>query len=883
MASKDYTSIYSVKDFVINDVAPKYFDMEITNQSNVGLLGYNTEITATATEDTFNAISTFVREMFPNQAQIPETIYSYAAGLDIGDIFARPASLVAVLFINERDIINRGINNGVVTEFILDSDLIMDIEGKQFMLDYDIIITAKQYATDYIYTAQYDTSYKNSMSSITNPYLKTTRITQNGSKYLGIVVEMHQFNKFRKTEAIINNDKINLPTISFDFVDQLAGFDVLYKAPGAQDYTQLQKLMYGSIPSKQPFCYYKMKDTNKVEITFTMRDNYFQPEFNSEVLIKIYTTKGENGNFPEYTGSNITVIPSSQVYEYNKGIIIFAITQGSSSNGGNQLTLEDIREKVIEKSSTSGAYNIENDLQLYFSNYERRDNNRVLFVKKRDDAIDRIFSAFSLFMDYNNDYYPTNTVNIDLLKEDFDIEYEQANQYILKAGHLFKYKQDAVDTVQLITGKTVQDDIDVLNEPFVYTNPFLITVRKNPTIVGFYLNSVQSKIPLDYSYVNGDSYNQFICNSLDIKRNALIGEDTYVMTINLIPTSQLDSPILDGSGVPTGRLKVMLSIEDSGVQACYKEFQFKSYDSLSNVYTYETTIKTDDYMAGESFRAIDVKNPDDGHVETRLIPMYNCKVNIHAFFKYDLLKIGHQFDILPDYAEYTLTNTYTTEATKVNFITPIDIMRTSVKYVPYMRDSGGGVMVEDYYMALAYSPLVGAKSLKDLDKFNYFLGLMYAQYNYLLGAIDKISNNYGLDLKFYNTFGKSKNFVIDTVGTRLDQTNVRIHFKVSPAVGVIEEILIRDLRIFIKEYIEGINNKGYNAIYISNLIGEIRNNFKDVEYLQFININAYDSSIQVIQNIGVDLNTLSKLDRRNYVPEYLTIGLDDINIEIIRN
>ena len=86
-----------------------------------------------------------------------------------------------------------------------------------------------------------------------------------------------------------------------------------------------------------------------------------------------------------------------------------------------------------------------------------------------------------------------------------------------------------------------------------------------------------------------------------------------------------------------------------------------------------------------------------------------------------------------------------------------------------------------------------------------------------------------------------------------------------------------------KEYIEGINNKGYNAIYISNLIGEIRNNFKDVEYLQFININAYDSSIQVIQNIGVDLNTLSKLDRRNYVPEYLTIGLDDINIEIIRN
>jgi hypothetical protein len=192
-------------------------------------------------------------------------------------------------------------------------------------------------------------------------------------------------------------------------------------------------------------------------------------------------------------------------------------------------------------------------------------------------------------------------------------------------------------------------------------------------------------------------------------------------------------------------------------------------------------------------------------------------------------------------------------------------------------------MVDDYFMRLSYSPLVGASTLKDSAKFSYFLNLMYSQYNYLLGAIDKITNNYGLDLKFYNSFGKSKNFVVGENEERLDRVNIKIHFKVAPNIGVIEEILVRDLKIFIKEYIEGINNKGYNAIYISNLISAIQSNFSDVKYLKFVNINNYDSSVQVIENLGVDLNALTRDERRNYVPEYLTLGLDDITIDIIRN
>ena len=191
--------------------------------------------------------------------------------------------------------------------------------------------------------------------------------------------------------------------------------------------------------------------------------------------------------------------------------------------------------------------------------------------------------------------------------------------------------------------------------------------------------------------------------------------------------------------------------------------------------------------------------------------------------------------------------------------------------------------VNDFYMYISSIPLVGAEKMKDYKAYSHFINSVFNQYSYLMEIVDKITNNYGIDLKFYNTYGRSKNFVVGEEGQLLDKTNISIHFKVAPTVGAIQEDLIRNLKIFIKNYIEGINNKGYNSIYISNLIQAIENNFPDVKYLKFVRINNYDSSVQVIENKNSDLNLLTKEERRDYVPEYLTISLDDVLIEIIGN
>ena len=60
--TKKYTSNYNIKDYVINDIAPKYFDKDSVNAYNLGTIGFITDLYANATEDMFNSLPTLMNE-----------------------------------------------------------------------------------------------------------------------------------------------------------------------------------------------------------------------------------------------------------------------------------------------------------------------------------------------------------------------------------------------------------------------------------------------------------------------------------------------------------------------------------------------------------------------------------------------------------------------------------------------------------------------------------------------------------------------------------------------------------------------------------------------------------------------------------------------------
>lgn len=875
MATRDYSSVYSIKKFILEGIAPKYFDTGEVNLLNVGMVGYTTDVLATMSEDTFNSFAAYTQEIFPNLAKIPETIYNNAARFQIENLFARPAKMPIMLFIAEKDIIDLGENKGDYIEFFLDSDLIIDVDGVPFMMDYDVMLRVKTYRGDYTFSASYVMNFTNSVSESSNPYIKYKRMTVGNQKYIGLMIDVHQVNMFTQTETLINNDKINYPTIDFKFNDQLANFEVFYKPPGASTYTQLAKRLANSVPSASPFCYYKIKDEKTIQISFTLRDNYFQPQFNSEILIRVYTTTGaKKGNFPLYSGE-MTVRASSEVYDYNNNLVLFAAARAESSGGKDALTVEELRTMVLELGSTSGAYSTEADLQLYFDNNASK-NTDVLFIKRRDDVLERLFSAFSLFKDNNGDIYPTNTLNLKISEDEFDNHFEQTNRYILKPGHLFKYSTDVADQVELIPGKSVNDNLGLIKEDFIYTSPFMMSLSKTQGVIGFYLNTLDESVPLEYTEVNIDSPAQFICNSVSVKRNALAGEQDYKLTMILSPANE-SAETYEKSLMVKG----FVYDQVAGSETAYFDFELVSYEPGSTpLYTFQATLTTDDYMTlEERMRISGAKDIHTGNVEDKLIPMVDSIINFTVFHKPTdpLTRIPHKYDYLAELSEYTMTNVYSSSDVKINFIKPINMMRCRFKYV----ESG----VDSYHMVVALAPFVGASKMKDISMATYFVKSLYSQYEYLEEIVSRVKSNFGVDMKFYNTYGKSKHFIIGDNDGVLNRVNCSFRFKVALSVGTIETEVIDDLKRYTKSYVEEINkNQGYNSIYISNLFQTILNTFgEQVVTIELISINGYGPTVQTIKNRGIDVLTMTNEAIREYVPEYLTVGVDDIIMELIIN
>ena len=168
--TKKYTSNYNIKEFAVNEIAPKYFDSDLVNGYNIGTIGYITDLYANSTEDMFNTIPVLMNELFPNTAQFPSTIYNHAAIFGNEDVLAKPAKMTTVILINEQDILRYAkSNNNDFKVYTIDENTYVQVEKYKFKLDYNINITVKPYKGDYIFTAAYDKSYNNSLSGIVNP------------------------------------------------------------------------------------------------------------------------------------------------------------------------------------------------------------------------------------------------------------------------------------------------------------------------------------------------------------------------------------------------------------------------------------------------------------------------------------------------------------------------------------------------------------------------------------------------------------------------------------------------------------------------------------------------------------------------------------------
>lgn len=447
---RDYADNYSVKEQAVNVIVPKYFDSEEVSDRTSGMLGFTTEQLSNISEDAFNTASVLFREQFPNRAEIPESIFSHASIFQLSNIFSTAASCDFIIVLSEDMIVKKMTTdptNPGINYFFIDKNTKIMVEDIPFTLDYDIRIRVITKVDDtgnksYIFSAQYDLSQDvNSISSIKDPYIK---IHRDSNGYIALNVICHQCIREEVYERIINNSVVNYPVVEVPFEGKLAGFDVFYKEPGETDYsTQFKKLIVYSNPITDPFCYYQLKDTSTLKLSFNAKDLYFKPAFNSELKIVLYITKGTEGNFEEYNGTDIQIISQSDRYSYGDSYLTSARVLSSSTGGFDQTTMEALQALTVEGYRTATALTTEADLDEYFNNYNYRfGGNYNKFVKKRDDVYERIFSAFIVIR--NGDYmYKGNTLGLSCSLG--DMKNPENGIYMIDPGTLFTIVERPVD------------------------------------------------------------------------------------------------------------------------------------------------------------------------------------------------------------------------------------------------------------------------------------------------------------------------------------------------------------------------------------------------------------------------------------------------------
>lgn len=546
MASqKKYGSSAEIQNYFLENIAPNYFDFDNTNNYRVGLFGYVNEVISIITMDTHNAINIARREFYPVTAQNPRSFYKMAALQQIGLPLVTPGQCKAVLILDRDEIINNSsYKNGIYT-CVIDKSVDIYADNIPFSLLYPIVIVSNETNGKWNHTIHYDKSSTNDLDKQkTSYYISHRTINQDGRRYLLLSVNLYQVKRDPLTEMITTDGMIETVSLLYNFEGDLANFEVFYIAdPDQANPIQLTKLMQGQAMVESPFCYYRLMNSNQIEISFP-RNIYFTPELNSEIRLDVYTSMGKEGEFPSFD-SDLTCIMQSEDYPYNNDMTMLGRADGKCKYAVSAPTMTEYKEKIKAAYATNNTIATSNDLQVLFDQ-NSHNFNKIIFRKKRHDAFDRLYGAYVLLRDESNNVVPTNTLTLKISLKDFTSYNDATSRAIIRPGTLFEYDPESF-TSEIYTGKICEDlnfidDLSIYDdstERFIYTNPFLISCTLSPNIVGYYINSIMETSSVEYTYMNDSSIMQFIANNFQINRDAIAGEDFYKISILISPTSDL--------------------------------------------------------------------------------------------------------------------------------------------------------------------------------------------------------------------------------------------------------------------------------------------------------------------------------------------------------
>lgn len=233
----------------------------------------------------------------------------------------------------------------------------------------------------------------------------------------------------------------------------------------------------------------------------------------------------------------------------------------------------------------------------------------------------------------------------------------------------------------------------------------------------------------------------------------------------------------------------------------------------------------------------------------------------------------------PNFRGYTVTDTFINNYSIFDVMKPLTQMRSNVSFT-------GSTF--NYNMAVSLVPFVRYDVAIDDDMMLYFIKTLNQQYDKISDLLsNRLMENASIDYKLYNTCGKSNFFLIgktsdetsDMEYTNLDTVRLTISFTVGLDNVAGFPDALNKIRSYIKNYVETLNDEGTTDFFISNLIRGLEETIPNIRYIVFNGINGYSTEYQAIKAI-TQVDNLSEDDMKRYVPEILTLDIDNISISL---
>jgi len=436
-------------------------------------------------------------------------------------------------------------------------------------------------------------------------------------------------------------------------------------------------------------------------------------------------------------------------------------------------------------------------------------NSLLTAIKTKDDFIARQFTLYSVIKDSSNFVIPTTTIDLNLSISDIE-----SLGYVLKAGTFVLYDR-VLNTHRLLNSNEIADYYLNSNTSYLYSIPFLINFDfKEFPKLNYYSNNYEKSYELFYEDVSTDALYEIVINEFTIKRNSLIDLDSFRLTTFF------------NTSIPSNLRQIKLVSYRNGVYDAYAylESSAGSSEFYLDLLTEDTFDADGNYLILNTF-----KNP----LNDDLIANYTID---------DTIEFKLEAGIIDNGAFVR----YATLSTRQN-IEIAESLNSIVKSPLLINENTGMVTIKRI-------PLVSALYFLN-DKLNLdFTRSFESLKNILLSTLNLLENNTSLDLKLFNTYGPSKNYSSDTIDISLS-----LQIKLNVKADALIEYSIKQ---FIVEFIEKINDNLVKEFALSNLLRELENNFPEISYIRFININGAN-----LQNI----EELNSIYDKNYVPEFLTV------------